>query len=265
MGQAGGEWGLDPPLVHFSAMQSPIDWEITTTNGPAGPFHARTPEPDGGHRLWIHRLEGPALVLGSAQPDELVRRAQAEADGIEVCRRRSGGGLVFIDPRSDCWIDAIVPRSSPLWDDDVARAFHWLGELWTSVLATLTTSPGRAEPDPAPIMARSSATTELGRVWCFADLGHGEVSVAGSKVIGLSQRRTKSWARFQALLLGDWPGDRLLPYVDLEQLVARQPGRFSDPEHLRPGLVNAGFPDTMPPPAPPMVAERFIATITTTH
>lgn len=239
----------------------PIRWEVSTSSGQAEAFHNRVPaETSAGngvaHQLWIHHLPAPALVLGSTQPDELVRRARAETDGIEVCRRRSGGGLVFINPETDCWIDAIVPRSSPIWDDDVGRAFHWLGELWAKVLTEIDTDL-RADVS----VARSSTTSELGRVWCFADLGHGEVSLYGSKVVGLSQRRTRNWARFQGLLLGAWPGDQLLPYVDLERLVADDPRRYLDAELLRPGLVQAGFPAQVPSPNPVLVAERFAAAI----
>lgn len=234
-------------------------WQVVTTIGPAGPFHHHHPPDDTGHQIWIRRLEAPALVLGSTQPDELVRHDLAHADGIEVCRRRSGGGLVFIDPETDCWVDVIVPRSSPLWDDDVARAFHWLGDLWASVLSGLVDNgvPGTA----GFTVSKASTTTALGRVWCFGDVGHGEVSLGGSKIVGLSQRRTRTWCRIQGLVLGSWPGDELLPYVDLDFLNAQNPDRFPDAEALRPGLVSAGFPSGIASPKPAELAERFVAAL----
>ena len=39
---------------------------------------------------------------------------------------------------------------------------------------------------------------------CFAGLGPGEVTVDGRKVVGISQRRTRAWARFQCAALGRW-------------------------------------------------------------
>jgi len=35
---------------------------------------------------------------------------------------------------------------------------------------------------------------------CFAGLGSGEVSVGDRKIVGMSQRRTRDWARFQCLV-----------------------------------------------------------------
>ncbi|MGH1494107.1 MAG: lipoyl protein ligase domain-containing protein [Acidimicrobiales bacterium] len=238
-----------------------MNWEISTTEGTAAAFHDRDPESDTGHQVWTHRLQGPALVLGSTQPDELVRRERAEADGIEVCRRRSGGGLVFINPETDCWVDVIVPHSSPLWDDDVARAFHWLGELWATVISELIADAAANNHAPSPVVHRASAATAVGRVWCFADLGHGEVSLQGSKVLGLSQRRTRTWLRLQGLLLGAWPGDRLLPYVDLDYLVENHPERFGNAELLRPGHLAAGFPAEVAAPSPADTTARFTSAI----
>jgi lipoate-protein ligase A len=248
-----------------------MEWTITDSTGPAGQFHESQPGDETGHQVWIRRLSRPALVLGSTQPDQLVRRTVAEGDGIEVCRRRSGGGLVYIDPVTDCWIDLIVPRSSPRWDSDVGRAFHWVGDLWSAVLADLVGLAKVAEArtpsldvarTPSLEVARTSSSSPLGRVWCYGDLGHGEVSIGGSKVVGLSQRRTRSWARVQGLVLGRWPGDALLPYVDLDALADQQPGRYPEAEALRPGLVTAGFPPGLTPPTPSVVTERFIAALT---
>lgn len=231
--------------------QSPLSWEVSTTAGPAGPFHQTAPPDDTGPLIWVRRLPAPALVLGSTQPDELIRRDRAAADGVEVCRRRSGGGLVFIDPATDCWIDLVVPRSSHLWHDDVGRAFHWVGDHWASVLDGLLN-----DGTDRPVVHRTSDRRLAGKVWCFADLGHGEVTVAGSKVVGLSQRRTRSWLRIQGLMLGSWPGPRLRSYVDLDRLAALHP---DDHELLDPALVEAGFPTGTQPPDPVAVADRFVA------
>ncbi len=250
----------------------PTPWDVLRQYGPAGAFHHRNPAADTGPEVWVRTIPRPALVLGSTQPDGLVRAVRAEADGIEVCRRRSGGGLVWVDPATDCWIDVIVPKDSPLWEPDIGRAFHWLGDLWGRVLTDTPSSGGSASSrEPAGPDAgsqrvvvhrksgpRSDGST-AGRVWCFADLGHGEVSIDGSKVVGLSQRRTKTWARLQGLVLGAWPGERLAEYVDLEVAATLAPDATE--AELQPGAIAAGFPAELTPPSPRQLAERFLTSL----
>src|SRR5205085_3700242 len=50
---------------------------------------------------------------------------------------------------------------------------------------------------------------------CFAGLGPGEVRIGGQKVVGLSQRRTRAGARFQALVLAAWDPEPLLALLAL--------------------------------------------------
>jgi hypothetical protein len=184
-------------------------------------------------------------VIGSTQPDALVRHDRAEAAGIEVCRRRSGGGLVYLDPRTDCWIDAVVPAGSPLWEDDVGLAFLWLGRRWASVL------DGFLGPAGPALLHRPRSAGRRGRpLWCFGEMGHGEVTIGGSKVVGLSQRRTRHWLRLQSLVLGAWPGRRLLDYLDLDAV----PGATG----TDPGTVAAGPPAGLRLPPPAELARRFV-------
>ncbi len=258
-----------------------MSWQVSITEGPADTFHRLVPPADTSAQIWIRRLGGPALVLGSTQPDALVDDVRAQADGVEVCRRRSGGGLVYLDPATDCWIDLIVPQSSRHWHHDVGRAFHWVGEHWASTLTPLLDADrpaagSGAEADqrppvaarPGPIVHRRSApatasgrASRPGSVWCFADLGHGEVSVGGSKVVGLSQRRTRTWLRIQTLVLGDWPAERLARYVNPDRMAALDPVRYRNPAAFDPAQVAAGFPPGVARPDPATLAERFVATL----
>jgi lipoate---protein ligase len=97
-----------------------------------------------------------------------------------------------VDPERTVWIDLVVPRGHVLWDDDVGRAMHWVGELWARALDALglevRVHRGAMEP------------RRWGRVVCVAGLGPGEVVDAdGRKLVGISQRRTRHAARFQTL------------------------------------------------------------------
>lgn len=185
-------------------------WLVRHSEGPAGPFHAREVPSDPPPTLWVHRVPRPALVLGSTQADDVVDRAAADRLGVEVARRRSGGGLVLVHPDHARWVDVVIPRHDPRWVDDVGRAFDWLGRAWAdAVRAVLPVGEAAATHHHAGRLV----TTRWSTLLCFAGLGPGEVTVAGSKVVGISQRRTRSWARFQCLVLAQPDLDLLAALV----------------------------------------------------
>jgi lipoate---protein ligase len=173
---------------------------VTQSEGDAGPFHARQPADDPPPSVWVHRVGRPALVLGSSQPHDVVDHRAAAARGIEVARRRSGGGLVLVHPEHSRWVDVIVPRQHPHWVDDVGHAFDWLGRAWADAIRS-----GLAPADAGTVARHRGPmlTTPWSALLCFAGLGPGEVTVAGSKVVGMSQRRTRGWSRFQCLVVGE--------------------------------------------------------------
>lgn len=199
-------------------------WSIQHTVGSAGAFHDRPPPVPLRPTVWIHHVDRPALVLGSTQRAPLLDNDSAERAGIEVCQRRSGGGLVYVDPENSLWIDVIVPRGHPLWSDDVGLAFDWVGQTWAEALTAAEIG------GPTRVHRGRLMHPDWGRVICFAGLGPGEVVVGGRKVVGLSQRRTREAARFQGLAV-----------TGLGAETIRQ--------HLRPGVLppdlDAEF-DTLP-------------------
>jgi lipoate-protein ligase A len=154
--------------------------------------------PDRG--LWIFEVTQPALVLGS-------RQADVDVADIEVARRRSGGGAVYVTPANTLWIDVVIPRGDDWWDDDVGRATHWLGRAWSAALGP----PAITHLGP---MIRSPYSDAV----CFAGLGPGEVTIDGRKAVGISQRRTRDSARFQCVAYAEWeagPLVRLAPATEV--------------------------------------------------
>ncbi len=166
--------------------------------GGAGALHALVPEPSARREVWHLTVDAPALVLGSTQADTVDPVAAAVA-GISVVRRRSGGGAVLLIPGESTWIDVVVPRGDAVWDDDITRSFAWLGEVWVETLQRV----GLAAADLS-IHAGGLVRGEHGAAVCFAGIGPGEVTAAGSKVVGLSQRRTRDFARFQCTVHRVW-------------------------------------------------------------
>jgi lipoate-protein ligase A len=163
--------------------------------------------------VWVLDAAAPALVLGSTQSEELVDAEAAAAAGIELARRRSGGGVVLVVPGEVAWVDVILPAGDALWDDDVARAAHWLGRAWQAALAELGVGPTEVHEGPL-------ACGPLGRLVCFATVGAGEVTVPGTdgprKVVGISQRRTRAAARFQCAAYRRWDPDQLARLLRLD-------------------------------------------------
>ena len=178
------------------------DWTVATRSGTVAELHAFEPSPR--RAIWCLRPTDAAVVLGSAQPD--VDRAAAARHGLGVVRRRSGGGAVVVAPGSIVWIDVVIPAGDERWDHDIGRAAWWLGEVWASALAGLGSV---ATVHRGPLDLR-----RWGRQICFAGIGPGEVSdPSGAKLVGVSQRRTRSSARFQTAALVAWDPEPLLELV----------------------------------------------------
>lgn len=186
-----------------------MTWEVLRLVESAAAFHAR-PIPEGPTRaVWVCEPTGPALVLGSAQPASVVDREACARAGVEVVRRRSGGGAVLVVPGDLLWVDLVVPAGDELWRSDVGRAFHWVGDCWQRALADL----GVVTATHTGGLQRSRWSDLV----CFAGLGPGELRTkAGAKVLGVSQRRTRGAARFQCALLGRWDPSTLTELLALD-------------------------------------------------
>ncbi len=176
---------------------------------------ARTPQgapaaPDGAVRLArVLSVDRAALVLGSGQPETDVDKEAAAAAGVEIVRRRSGGGAVRVDPGALLWVDLIVPAGDPLWQADVGRATWWVGATWASALETAV----GADPEVWRDGMRRSPWSAL---VCFAGTGPGEVCIEGRKVVGVSQRRTRRAALFQTAALLDWDAAAVLALLHVD-------------------------------------------------
>lgn len=161
--------------------------------------------------VWDVEVTHPALVLGSRQTSAVVDVEACARRGIEVCTRRSGGGLMLLVPGEHVWVDVVIPAGDPLWSNDVQTSMSWLGELWQRVLA------GVGIVDTT-VATGSLVADDLGELVCFAGQGPGEVISPSSggqvtKYVGISQRRTKHLARFQCTAYVAWDASVLAELV----------------------------------------------------
>ena len=200
-------------------------WNVEVVQGSARAFHARDLPDPVTRTLWWFEVDTPAIVLGSSQPISDIDAAACDAAGVEVVRRRSGGGAVLLEPGDAVWVDVLLPRDDRLWVDDVGRSAWWLGGAWQRALHSLGmtgTSVHRGR------MVTSSWSARV----CFAGIGGGEVVLDGHKVVGISQRRTRAGARYQCVVYRRWHPTALTtllsppqPTIDVvEPLAAPVPG-----------------------------------------
>jgi lipoate---protein ligase len=193
----------------------------------------------------VHEVTSPAVVLGSTQAVELVDPEGGAHGPLQLARRRSGGGAVWLSPGAQVWVDVVVPAGDARWDDDVERATWWLGEAWSRTLAEVL--PGRR----VEVHRRGVSDRAAGRVACFAAIGPGEVTIDGAKAVGVSQRRTRAAARFQCVVYrAPAVAARLLPSLTADAVAV--PG-------VREALCAtvAGLPVDVPPGWD--VVERLVA------
>ena len=180
----------------------------------ATPFelHASWPATDqdpGVRRIAICRPTGTAVVIGSTQPTEVVDAEAARSAGIDIVRRRSGGGAVLVTPDDPVWVDIWLPTGDPRWSADVTAAFGWLGTAWAAAL-------DRLGLDGVEVQGAGPGTcTRWSSLVCFGGVGAGEVSVRGRKVVGLAQRRNRQGAWFHTACVAHWDPTLLLELLDL--------------------------------------------------
>lgn len=175
-------------------------------HGSAHDFHHCEPPADDVLTVRRFRISEPALVLGSSQSSDDIDVRRCEIRGVEVARRRSGGGAVLLVPGQHVWIDVFVPAGHVLWDDDVSRSSHWAGRAWCDVLSPVV----RDDSGPLTVHEGRLVPSSWSRVVCFAGIGPGEVvDSRGRKMVGISQRRTREWARLQCIVSLVWDASML--------------------------------------------------------
>jgi lipoate-protein ligase A len=170
----------------------------------------------------VRQIDRPILVLGSTQRRELVFSPAAKAQGVEVVRRRGGGGAVLLEPDNQVWIDAWIPRNDPLWQADVGAAAAWVGQWWFHAL-------GVSDRTDWSIHVERARPGPFGELVCFAGRGPGEVFWEKRKVVGLSQWRSREGSLFLCCGYSAW---RPQPLVDLLDLPGEE--RSSLVRHLTP-------------------------------
>lgn len=162
------------------------------------------------------------LVLGSRQSEEIVDRNAARRTGLEIVRRRSGGGAVLVDANHSLWIDIEVGIEDARYCAEPMAMMAKVGQWWMEALRSLNCCP--------PDLWQFEGAMECdagGDVICFAGRAHGELMVAESKLVGLSQRRSRDGARVQGQLHFEDPTDVMLEVLAESSPLTRRPALIS--------------------------------------
>jgi len=166
--------------------------------GSAVDFHARSLPTDPLPHIWWFTPKQSALVLGSTQDLSVINSTECLKRGVEIVKRRSGGGAVLLSSETTVWIDVVLPASHELSVSDIGQAPMWLGKLFQQTLINL----GVAD---LTLHKTAMEKTDWSTLICFAGRGPGEVFTSdGRKVVGISQRRTREWVRFQIVVSLVW-------------------------------------------------------------
>ena len=222
-------------------MTSAPPYRIVRSRSTASDFHGRTVPDPAACEIWVHDITAGALVLGSTQDDSVVDVESCRRSGVEVVRRRSGGGAVLLRPGEVTWIDVIVPAGMPGWSDDVHAPMVWFGRHLAAAIASAT---GIDELDVHDGPLR---TTPWSRLVCFDGVGAGEVLRDGRKLVGLSQRRTRHAARLQCCWYSEYDPRRLVALLD--------------PEAGRPAAAELAPVATLPPGSADAIVRDLASTL----
>ncbi|MGB3410260.1 MAG: hypothetical protein WBA45_03610 [Microthrixaceae bacterium] len=199
--------------------ETDLHWKVERLTGSAQELHDA--EPDfSGRLVRVNEVVSPSLVLGSTQSPELIDPSRARSAGVEVAKRRSGGGVVSMRPNAQCWVDVFIPSDDPLWVDDVTHSSLWIGRCWTRVAAAYGWSD-------TTVHTGGISDADLSKLVCFAALGPGEVSQGSTKLVGISQRRTRQGAKFQCIVYLHWDPTMILDLVDLGSAAAEVERRLT--------------------------------------
>jgi len=178
-------------------------WRVHNVHTTASEQHGRDLPAE--RSVWNVDITTPAVVLGSRQTEAELDRDACVNAGTEIVQRRSGGGMVYLSPGKQLWLDVVIPKDDRLWIDDVGRAAWWLGEVWLAAIKSLAT----AEKMDIYVHRQDLVRGKYGDLVCFSGAGPGEVMTlddAGNpaKIVGISQRRTRDLARFQCTMYLQW-------------------------------------------------------------
>ena len=165
----------------------------------AGEFHAPDLLADGRPGVVVCEPTARPCVLGSAAVVGVVDVDACRRAGVDIVKRRSGGGAVLVQPGEMSWFDVVVPAGGGA--SSVAGMSALDALAGAHVVAALTgCRRGRRRG-----ARRADAQAAWSATGCFAGLGPGEVVLGRAASWWASASDgTRDGARFQCIVHVRW-------------------------------------------------------------
>jgi lipoyl(octanoyl) transferase len=133
--------------------------------------------------LRLYQWQRPAVSLGY-----FIRHSTVPADGREIVRRMTGGGVV--EHGEDLTYSLIIPASHPLAEAPPRHSYRVIHKAIAAWLSRLGISATLA---PAPHVGPAQV--------CFQSAAESDILLAGKKIAGAAQRRTRAGLLHQGSIL----------------------------------------------------------------
>jgi lipoate-protein ligase A len=146
--------------------------------------------------LRLYGFAPPALSLGHGQSEAEIDREACRRLGIDVVRRPTGGRAVLHE--AEVTYALVVPAADPRFPPTVPGTYQVVAEALRDAFVAL----GAGDVAFGPRRASAAADPA-----CFAAASRGEILIAGRKVAGSAQRRTRrAFLQHGSILLDPDPG-----------------------------------------------------------
>lgn len=135
----------------------------------------------------------PAFTFGYSQKIAFIRTQVPAADGFDLCRRPTGGGLV--DHREDWTYALVIPRGHPLEEIPAGQSYRTVHEALAAALRCQSVAAQAKQSCESPVDGANCGTAGL----CFqrAELHDVIHTASGAKIAGAAQKRNKHGLLFQ--------------------------------------------------------------------
>jgi len=135
--------------------------------------------------LRVYGWDKPSISIGFSQT---VASIPDPYKAWPVVRRWTGGGVVVHD--SDWTYTLVAPRGHPLCEQPAPQTYHWIHEAMIAALEEAGIHGGMLQP----------LNTSDGMGICFVEPAKFDVVLAGQKIAGAGQRRTRAGLLHQGTL-----------------------------------------------------------------
>lgn len=157
--------------------------------------------------LHLYDWSGPSATYGHfIDPSKLLCMSSAEAHGLQLARRPTGGGLIF--HMTDWAFSVLVPAGHPAFSVNTLENYAFVNKMVMEVVGKFSGKQAALSLLPAEEKAEGAV-----RHFCMAKPTRYDVMLNGRKVGGGAQRRTRSGFLHQGTISLALPDEAFLDKI----------------------------------------------------